>query len=644
MTAPASALGLTIVDGPQRVGSEQRWHVRLADGTSGVLAQLLPELARDESIRRRWVRDVERMRALDVEGLAPVIEIGPQPDPRDPTAPPPFRVRRDPPGESLEDWLSRRAPVPIADACELVASIADVVHRIHLHGAVVRDLHPQRVVVDDGGSICLTDIGLARVDVLSTRTAASLVLEGSPYASPEQLARTIIDQRSDLYGLGVILFRALTGTLPFGDEPALLRDPDAPIVGPAELRPDVPAAIDDVVRRCLDTRAQRRPESAAVLSAILRGDPSSGSATAIARVVCQSCSAPLRPGQRLCLSCGKLAVQFELATDAPHAVVLHKVKEDAEFLAALKRFLESVAEGDIPRLNFLVGDARMYSKEEQKRLIKLPVPVLGGLSEASARRIHARLHQLGIMTEVKAERALVKRSNVPMIVAVSGVAAVIGGLLLAVGPTAAVLIISGVIAVVTLIGVLIATKQRKPKELKPPLARLRSAPAALAASDPLVQRLAELLSDRTQPDVREQVGELALLVQQLVDHRIENAGERAEIEAVTEPVAQLVDLVVRQVDALHRLDTALTTLDEGAMVRALAAAQARGAPASVRDELLADLDKLRSLEDERAHAFHRLLEASALLRRAVQLGLAVQDEAVAHDRQIKLALAALGSE
>jgi hypothetical protein len=80
------------------------------------------------------------------------------------------------------------------------------------------------------------------------------------------------------------------------------------------------------------------------------------------------------------------------------------------------------------------------------------------------------------------------------------------------------------------------------------------------------------------------------------------------------------------------------------MVRALAAAQARGAPASVRDELLADLDKLRSLEDERAHAFHRLLEASALLRRAVQLGLAVQDEAVAHDRQIKLALAALGSE
>jgi hypothetical protein len=644
MTAPASALGLTIVDGPQRIGSEQRWHVRLADGTPAVLAQLLPELARDESIRRRWVRDVERVRALDVEGLAPVIEIGPDPDPRDPTAPPPFRVRRDPPGESLEDWLARRAPVPIADACELVATIADVVHCIHLHGAVVRDLHPQRVKIDDAGSICLTDIGLARVDVLSTRTAASLVLEGSPYASPEQLARTIIDQRSDLYGLGVILFRALTGTLPFGDEPALLRDPDAPIVGPAELRLGVPRAVDDVVRRCLETRAQRRPESAAVLAAILRGDVSSGSTTAIARVVCQSCGALLRPGQRLCLSCGKLAVQFELASEDAHAVVLHKVKEDAEFLAALKRFLDSVAEGDVPRLNFLVGDARMYSKEEQKRLIKLPVPVLGGLTQASAQKIHARLQQLGIPTVVKAEHALGKRTNVPIVAAVGAAAAAIIGLLFVVGPTAAVLIISGVVAMVTVLGVLIATKQRKPKPLKPPLARVRSAPAALAASDPLVLRLAEMLTDRTQPDVREQVGELAMIVQQLVDHRLENAGERAEIDAVTEPVTHLVDLVVRQVDALHRLDAALATLDEGAMVRALAAAQARRAPGSVRDDLLADLDKLRSLEDERAHAFHRLLEASALLRRAVALGLAVQDEAASHERQITLALAALRSE
>lgn len=641
MNVPATATTVAIVDGPRRVGSEQRWRIRLPDGSPAVLAQLLPELARDESIRRRWVRDVERVRALELDGLAPVIELGPSPDPRDPTAAPPFRVRLDPAGESLEAWLSRRAPVPIDEACAMVAELADVVHRIHAHGAVVRDLHPRHVTIAENGRVWLTDVGLARVDVLSTRTAASLVLEGSPYASPEQLARTTIDQRSDLYGLGVILFRALTGTLPFGDEPALLRDPDAVVVGPGQLRSGIPDALDDAVRRCLDAHPQRRLESAAALASILRGEVSVATGAALVRVTCQSCGATLRPGQRLCIACGKLAVQFEHARDGTGVMlVLSKVKEDAAYLAALRRFLETVSDGAVPPLNFIIGDARMYSKEEQQRLIKLPVPVLKDLKEDSAHRIQARLKELGIATEVKTERALATRSRKVWAIAIAVTVMVTLGLLFAVGPAFA-----GIMAVVVFVltaGLAsLANRKRRVKPSKAPLIQLRAAPAALPASDPLVRRLAALLSEHTPADVREQVGELALLVQQLVDHRLENAGERAEIDTVTEPVARLVDLVARQVEGLHRIDAQLATLDEGAIVRSLAAAEARRAPASTREELLDALDKLRSLEDERAHAFHRLLEASALLRRAVQLGLSVHDDAAAHDREVALALAAL---
>lgn len=641
MNAPVTRSSVAIVDGPRRVGSEQRWRVRLPDGSPGVLAQLLPELARDESIRRRWVRDVERVRELRIDGLAKVLEVGPLPDPRDPKADPPFRVREDPPGESLEDWLVRRAPVPITEACELVGKLADVVHRIHGHGAVVRDLHPQRIILGQQGEVWLTDVGLSRVDVLSTRTAASLVLEGSPYASPEQLARTTVDQRSDLYGLGVILFRALTGTLPFGDEPALLRDPEAPVVGPAELRDGVPGSIDAVVRRCLDTRPQGRPESAALLAAILRGEAFDGPGLARVRVPCQSCGAPLRPGQRLCSSCGKLAVQFEHARGGGRSLVLRKAKEDAAWHAALKGFLDTVSDGEAPRLNFLVGDARMYSKEEQKQRIKLPVPLLDDLTEETALKIQARLQSLGIATEVPSERSLVRTGGRMYAVVVAAALAASIGLVIIGGPTLAVVITSMVLVAAAVLGIMRLSRRRPSKPGKPPLIRLRPAPAALPASDPLVRRLADLLGERTQPDVREQIGELALLVQQLVDHRIENAGERAEIDVVTEPVDRLVELVARQVEALHRIDAELATLDEGALVRSLAVAEARRAPASVRDELLENLDKLRSLEDERAHTFHRLLEASALLRRSIHLGLSVHDEAADHDRQVRLALAAL---
>ena len=103
----------------------------------------------------------------------------------------------------------------------------------------------------------------------------------------------------------------------------------------------------------------------------------------------------------------------------------------------------------------------------------------------------------------------------------------------------------------------------------------------------------------------------------------------------------LVDAVVDHVRRLTAIGAELAGLDEGAMVRALAAAEARRASAAEREPLLAGLDRLRALEDQRAAIFHRLLEVELLLNRTVDLGLAVQDPALEHDRQVKLALATL---
>lgn len=190
-------------------------------------------------------------------------------------------------------------------------------------------------------------------------------------------------------------------------------------------------------------------------------------------------------------------------------------------------------------------------------------------------------------------------------------------------------------------------RARRKKRPKPGMLALREAPAALPASDPHVSRLAALLDASTPADVREQVGELALLVQRLVDHRggvVSGQAERAEIDMVSEPVAPLVALVETQVRALTRIDAELAELDEGRIVRALAASEAREDPRADREDLLDGLDRLRGLEDARARAFHRLLEASSLLRRAVDLGLAVADPGAEHARNVQLALHALRAE
>ncbi|MCA9638064.1 MAG: serine/threonine protein kinase, partial [Myxococcales bacterium] len=342
---------LSVLEGPERCGSEQRWRVRLADGRPALLARLLPELASDPAIRRRYVRDLERLASLGERGLAPLLERGPEPDPRDPRAAPPWRLRLDPPGITLAEWLRKRAPAPVDEVAALGAALAECLAAIHDRGVVVRDLAPRWIVIGPEGQVTLTDVGLTRVDILSTRTAASLLVESSPYASPEQLAKTVVDPRSDLFGLGVILYQALTGALPFGDGPALLRD-DQPPPPPSELRAEVPAAFDEVIRRCLARDPEGRPATAREVAAILRGR--AAPSQAIARVVCQSCGAPLRLGQRLCLSCGKEAVLFEHMPEGSgerYSLELTKATEDAAFSQRLQRVLDALARERVPVLN-----------------------------------------------------------------------------------------------------------------------------------------------------------------------------------------------------------------------------------------------------------------------------------------------------
>ena len=645
VACPVAVPGQVVLDGPARVRQELCWRVRLPDGRDAVVAQLVPELAAEPALRRRYVHDVERLAAAGAPSIAAVLAIGPAPDPRDLAAAPPWRARLAPSGRTLEDWLGADgARRPVDEAVAVGAAVADALAAALAAGVVLRDLEPRAAVLADDGAITFTDVGLARLGILSSRTASTLALDASPWAAPEHLRATVVDPRADVYTLGAILHRALVGVAP-GAEPGADASPLRRAAAVPSLRalvPAVPEALDALVRRCLDPSPDARPATAREVAEALRGG--GGGALAIARVTCQACGAPLRAGLRLCLSCGKQAVQVAHVPDGQHALLLTKIGETPEHTAALRALFETFA-AEVPSLNFLIGDERYYAKEERETLHRLPARLFDDLDEAGARALAARLTAKGLTTRVVDLAKVQRRRRRTGWIIPGGLAAAVGGVIglaagaVAVAPGVALIAGGGLAALGAAIyrGAIAGLK-------RPALARLRAAPAALPAADPLVARVAGLLPEVRAADLRERVAELALWLQRIADHRAAVAGDAAaaaEIDAVLAPVARLADALAAQVRALVDLDAELATLDEGALVRALAAAEARGEPPARQAELLGGLDRLRGLEDRRAAAMARLLDAGSLLRRAAELVLAEGAEAQADAAEVARATALL---
>jgi hypothetical protein len=354
---------------------------------------------------------------------------------------------------------------------------------------------------------------------------------------------------------------------------------------------------------------------------------------------CQHCDARLRVGQRLCLSCGKLGVRFQHASQGAigWGLDLMSLSEDAKPLKWLQDFLGAVSQPPFRKPEFIIGSVHLYDESERIGRLRLPARLYSGLTEETALALHETMGSQGLKTRVvspSASRRMGVLTLVTLLLTV-GLSVAIG---LVAGAHAAWVAVPGGILSLVMLGLLnnrITDRKARGRF------QLRVAPAALPASDPLVARLAELVGGKPPADVKEIVSELALLVQRLVDHRATLIGNTREFDVLTEPLEPLVDAVERHAEHLIAISNELGELDEGAMVRALAASEARKDPPESREPILQGLDRLRALEDQRAEVFHRLLEVKILLRRTVDLGLSVHDPEQEHHRQVQLALATL---
>jgi serine/threonine-protein kinase len=180
-------------------------------------------------------------------------------------------------GVTLKELVRRRGALPLAVGLSFAKQMCHGLEAAHARGVVHRDIKPHNMlIIPESGELKIMDFGIARPSQGGGQdpglTTAGTVMGTPDYMSPEQARGLPADFRADIYSLGVVLFEALTGQLPFRGETAtqiVMAHIQQPPPGPRGVNPALPEALDRIILRCLEKDPARRWQSVSELAEAL---------------------------------------------------------------------------------------------------------------------------------------------------------------------------------------------------------------------------------------------------------------------------------------------------------------------------------------------------------------------------------------
>jgi len=219
---------------------------------------LREEFTGDEEFVRRFEVEAQSAASLSHPNIVPIYDVGNENNVF-------YIVMEYIDGITLKDYIVRNGPLDWKEAVKIAIQICSAIEHAHSKQIIHRDIKPQNILMTKDGIAKVADFGIARAVTSSTITMVGSTIGSVHYFSPEQARGGYIDEKSDLYSLGIVIYEMITGEMPFdGESPvaiALKHIQDKP-VQPIELNKNVPRALNDIVIKAIKKDQSSRYQAA----------------------------------------------------------------------------------------------------------------------------------------------------------------------------------------------------------------------------------------------------------------------------------------------------------------------------------------------------------------------------------------------
>lgn len=165
-------------------------------------------------------------------------------------------------GKTLKQLIRERGALPVDETIRIALQLCNALEHAHAKGLIHRDVKPQNIIINDKGLVKVADFGIARfVDATTVTYMGTNVLGSVHYVSPEQARGEMVDKKTDIYSLGVVLYEMMTGKLPFDSENTVsvaIKHIQEQMKPPIQIRPEIGQALNDIVMKATQKRKELR--------------------------------------------------------------------------------------------------------------------------------------------------------------------------------------------------------------------------------------------------------------------------------------------------------------------------------------------------------------------------------------------------